>query len=425
VAFNHYVLDNGLSLYVQPSTKFKTVMLKVFWQQNLDEHAAKNALLASILKRGTSANPTSTGLNRLMDELYGAEFDTGVTKKGEQQIQEFSLELVKDSLVGEPVLERGLELLREILLEPFVENQGFSENYLEQEKEQLTQIIEGIVNDKVQYSIERCLQELGKGERFGLPRYGKVTDFVEITPQNLYSHYLERRQSVPIVMFVVGDVDPEKVYQSVNKIFSFSHSGNYQLLPVEVKSNPTKVKEIVERQEINQGKLTLGYRTNACYKDDSYPALVVYNGVLGAFAHSKLFQNVREKSSLAYYATSKLEKTKGILLIASGIEFSNCTQARKIIEEQVCQMAEGQITTLELDNTKKALIHQLRSSTDNFHLTIDLALDGLVNGRHREIDELIQQIQAVSIEDLVKVAEGIKLDTVYYLTNMEGEGANE
>ncbi len=425
MAFNHYVLDNGLSLYVQPTTKFKTVMLKVFWQQNLDEHAAKNALLSSVLKRGTRLNPTTTGINSVMDELYGAEFDTGVTKKGEQQILEFSLELVKDSLVGQPVMERGIELLREVMLDPFVEGDGFCQDYLQQEKAQLTQIIAGIVNDKVQYSIERCLEEVGKGEPFGIPRYGRVADFANVTPQNLYAHYLQRRESVPVTIFVVGDVNPEQVYKSVNKIFSFKHRADYELLPVMVEANPLKVKEVVERQEVNQGKLTLGYRTNASYRDHSYPALMVYNGILGAFAHSKLFQNVREKASLAYYSSSRLEKTKGILLIAAGIEFKNYTRAKKIIQEQVNDIAAGEISDLELDNTKKALIHQLRASSDNFHLTIDLALDGLVNGRRRRIDELVEQIQSVSQHDVIRVAGDIKLDTVYFLTNAEGEGANE
>ena len=123
--------------------------------------------------------------------------------------------------------------------------------------------------------------------------------------------------------------------------------------------------------------------------------------------------------------TCCLEKSKGVLLITSGIEFANYAQARRIIGEQVEDMAQGRISDLELDNTKKALLHQLRASNDNYHLMVDIALDGLVNGRPRSSDELAEQIRSVSKADIVQVAERIKLDTVYFLTNSEGAGLNE
>ncbi len=425
MGFHHYRLDNGLNLYVQPTAKFKSVMLKVFWHQNLDEAATLNALLPMVLKRGTGRNPTTQGFNRLLEELYGAEFDARVLKKGERQIIEFELDLVKDSLVQQPLLERGLELLHDVILDPVVVAEGFDPDFLAQEKDQLRQIIEGIFNDKVQYSIERCLEEMGRGERFGLSRYGKVEEFPRISPGDLYRHYLERRNSAPMDIFVLGDLNPVDVYKSVNRIFSFPHQGGYTLQPVELGNAPVQAKEIVERQEINQGKLSLAYRTGTAYGDPIYPALAVYSGVLGGFPHSKLFQNVREKASLAYYATCRLEKSKGVLLVTSGIEFANYAKARRIIEEQVADMATGNISDVELDNTKKGLLHQLRASNDNYHLMVDMALDGLVNGRPRSSEELAEQIRAVSKADVVQAAERIRLDTVYFLTNSEGAGLNE
>ncbi len=424
MAFHHYELDNGFRLYVQPTAKFKTVMIKVFWQQNLDQHAAQNALLAMVLRRGTRTNPTTRGINRLLEDLYGAELDSRVVKKGERHILEFQLELVQDSLVEEAVLIRGLELLRDVILDPLLVDSGFAPDYVEQEKEQLRQIIAGIVNDKVQYAVERCLEETGRGEPFGISRYGDVAAVNDVSPGQLYDHYLAQRDSAPMDIFVVGDVEPQKVLQSVTEVFSLPCRGGYVLQTPVVKVIPGQVKEIVEQQDVNQGKLCLSYRTQIAYADANYPALVVYNGILGGFAHAKLFQNVREKASLAYYASSRLEKTKGILLIAAGIESKNYASARRIIADQVQAMADGNISDLEMDNTKKALLNQLRASRDNYNLTIDMALDGLVNGLPREEEELARQIEAVQRQDLINVASGLKLDTVYFLTNPEGAGAN-
>lgn len=423
--FRHYQLDNGLNLYVKPTAKFKTVMIKVFWQQNLDQSAAKNALIAMLLKRGTRKIPDTLGLNRVLEKLYGAELDSRVIKKGERQLLEFSLEIVKDSISGEPLLAQALQILHDVVLDPLVREDGFDTAYLAQEKEQLKQLIDSIINDKVQYAVERCLEETGKGEPFGIPRFGRVEELPGLTSGELYRHYMERSRSVPMDMFIVGDVEPQAVYESVSKVFNFSRKANYILQAAQVRNIPLKVKEIVERQDINQGKLCLAYRTQVAYADEEYPALVVYNGILGGFAHSKLFQNVREKASLAYYASSRLEKSKGIMLIASGIESENYAKARTIIEEQVKDMASGEISNLELANTKSALINQLRSSNDNYHLMVDMAVDGLVNNVQRPEGELAAKIAAVTLEDVVNVAAGIKLDTVYFLTNLEGAGVNE
>ena len=75
--------------------------------------------------------------------------------------------------------------------------------------------------------------------------------------------------------------------------------------------------------DVAQGKLAIGFLTNIKPTDDDYIPLVVFNSVFGAGAHSKLFNNVREKLSLAYYASSQVEKFKGMLVVNAGIEFCN------------------------------------------------------------------------------------------------------
>jgi len=53
---------------------------------------------------------------------------------------------------------------------------------------------------------------------------------------------------------------------------------------------------------------------------------LVYNSILGGGLHSKLFQNVREKAGLAYYAFSRLEKFKGLMVVSCGIEIKTKTR---------------------------------------------------------------------------------------------------
>ena len=214
-----------------------------------------------------------------------------------------------------------------------MENGSFKTEYVRQEKEQLAEEIQGLINDKVNYALESCVQEMCSGERFGVFKYGSIEDLDPISPEGLYSYYRELLRRNPIDVFVVGEIEPDKTFALVQDIFDFSRDPDTgDLPPIEVNRIPEEVRLKEEFLPVTQGKLTLGYRINTSYRDDDYVDMLFYNGVLGGFPHSKLFQNVREKASLAYYAFSRLEKHKGIQLIGSGIEAENYKSALEIIK---------------------------------------------------------------------------------------------
>ncbi len=143
------------------------------------------------------------------------------------------------------------------------------------------------------------------------------------------------------------------------------------------------------------------------------------NGILGGGPHSKLFQNVREKASLAYYVFSRIEKTKGLMLITSGIEVDNYEKALNIIKKQIDDLKSGNITDYEIDSTRKMLINAFKEASDNPSLVISLYLDGYINNREESIEDMIRQIQTVNKEEIIKVSQKLKLDTIYFLTNKE------
>jgi predicted Zn-dependent peptidase len=142
---------------------------------------------------------------------------------------------------------------------------------------------------------------------------------------------------------------------------------------------------------------------------------MVYNGILGGGPHSKLFQNVREKASLAYYAFSKLEKNKGLMLIGCGIEFANFDRTVKIIKEQLEDIKAGKISDYEFDSTVKSLVNSFKESSDSPSMIISLYLDGIINGVRESTDDMIKKIQDVTKEDVKKVAQKINLDTIFFL----------
>lgn len=419
----HY-LENGIRLIFMPTEKFKTISMGLFVHQDLTpERAAYNALLPSVLEQGSSDYPDYLSLQQKLESLYGADVATDIVKSGERHILAFTMESAHDRYLGENgrLLDEGMSVLGSVIGNPLVEKNAFREDYVRQEKNQLIKDIRAMLNDKVSYAQERCLALMCADENFGVFKLGRIDDYEGIDPAGLYDYYQVLFKQNPIDLYVIGDLDEKMVRETAGKVFDFPR--NDQILELSETEIMRSVKEINMHEEemtVNQSKLVMGYRTYTSYRDDLYCALLVYSGILGGFPHSKLFMNVREEAGLAYYIHSRLEKHKGLMVISAGINYEERDKAREIIEHQLADMAEGNISDVELDNTKQGLINQLRSRQDSPSQLISFHLDSSVGGRTYTIEELSAGIESVGLEELKAVADRVKLDTIYLLRPREG-----
>ena len=425
--FTERRLKNGITLYIWSTSKFKTTTVQVFLHQALRrETATEIALLPMVLRRGTRRLPETIDLWRRLDRLYGAEFGGDVLKKGERQIIDLGINLANEKFLGGSanLLEDAIELLADALLDPVTEGDGFRRDYVEQEKENLRRQIESLFNDKIHYSMARCYEEMCAGEPYAVYKYGRVEDIDGITPASLHARYRGILRQSPIDIFVVGDVDPDRLETLVSRHFNFQREAADPLPPTLVRSDPGHAaRRVVEPQDVTQGKLCLGYRTGVTRGDREWYPLVVANGVLGGYAHSKLFTYVREKASLCYYAYSSLEGTKGLGMIYSGIEVDKYEQALDLIQKQVAATQQGDISDYEFDSTKKALIRDLKGAEDSPDQKIGAALDMMVNGASETTEQRIRRIEAVTREQTAEAARRFKLDTVYFLRDEAGTPA--
>jgi predicted Zn-dependent peptidase len=173
--------------------------------------------------------------------------------------------------------------------------------------------------------------------------------------------------------------------------------------------------------DVAQGKLSIGFRTNITQEDKDFAALRVFNSVFGAGAHSKLFNNVREKLSLAYYASSQLEKYKGLLVVNAGIEFVNFQKAYDETLVQLEEIKKGNISELEFNSSINAILNSLESCYDDQRMLQNFYLEENITGTNSDIETLKKQIKAVTVEDVVAVSKKLELDTVYFLTGKEGK----
>lgn len=428
ITLDSKTLPANINIHLLPTAKFKTVLVTVLLHQVLDQKlAAKTALLPAVLERGTGKYPSFRDLKIRLEELYGAELGADAVKRGERQILSFSLEVVNDKFApGEDLLRQGLLILKDVISEPLLENGAFKRDYVLQEKEQLAKEIRGLINDKVAYALERCIQEMCPAERFGVFKYGSIAELETISTEELYRYYRTLFQENPLDIFVVGEIDTAETTALIQEAFNLPrHSTPAKLPPIEVHNIPGEVRYFKEELPVNQGKLTLGYRTNISYSAAEYVDLLFYNGILGGFPHSKLFQNVREKASLAYYSFSRLEKHKGIQLIGAGIEVENYQQALEIILEQVELIKKGKITREEMENTRRGLINMYKIVGDSPYSLVNFYMDGLIGEREEGVDYFMQKIADVKEENVVAAAHNVHLDTVYFLRSADGERSEQ
>lgn len=411
---------NGIEVYHLKTGKFKTNTINIFFHDILTkENVTKNALVPAVLRRGCARFPTFQDIALYLEELYGSTFDCGVNKKGERQVIQFYAEFVSDKYTGENIniFDKAFDLLYEITTEPVLENGGFKKEYLAQEKENLKNMIEGRVNDKVQYAAEKCLEVMCSEESFGIFEYGSVEDLNAIDEKALYQHYQHFLESLPMDVYITGPIEESSIKRMLDKLAGMKRTVVKKMEKEMIHKEVSEIRNVVDRMSVNQGKLSLGFRTHVSPEDKEYYQLLVYNGVLGGGTTSKLFQNVREKASLAYYAFSRLEKFKGLMLISSGIEIQNKDQAYEIILQQLEDIKSGNISDYEFDSTIKSIETGIKSLQDSQLQMVDFYLSQSITNTKDDFNSIIEKVLKVTKQDVADISRKIQLDTVYFLTS--------
>lgn len=409
-------IGKGINLYVSQINKFKTLTINIYIHNRLSNEAAKFALLPSVLKRGSQNYKTYKDITKHLEELYGATFAFSIYKKGERQIAQFRLEIADSSYIKDDITEDGVKFISDILLNPLVVGSGFDPEYVQQEKEKQKNLINSRINEKTKYAVDRCIEEMCKDEDFSIYELGSVDDLDKVNEVNLYEYYKKIINILPIDIYVVGNANVDEIKSLFNKYFKIERTDVVDIPDTPIYKKVDQVKYVQDQLDVTQGKLTLGFRTNVKPCDDEYFPLLVFSGVLGGGPFSKLFMNVREKASLAYYAQTKLERFKGLMLIMSGIEIENYQKALDIILEQIDEIKGGNISDYEFDSTIKALNTSMNSIKDSATQVSDFYLSQNLSHTDYSIDDFINKINEVTKEDIIDVSKKIQLDTVYFMT---------
>ncbi len=411
-------IKEGIQFHQIETNKFKTNLFAIFITLPLTrENVTKDALLTAILRRGTKNLATQEEISKTLEEMYGAGFDCGIEKSGDYHTIKFYLEVINEEFLPEKenLSQKGLALLFDIAFNPYTEKEAFQEQYVVQEKENLKQIIEGKIDNKANYALERCIEEMYQGKPYGLYKYGYREDLETITAKDLYAYYLEVIQKSKIDIFASGQLEAnlEEIVKE-NPNIQKLQPRNVNLSIEENKEEQIQVKEIIENMEVTQGKLVIGLDVLAKQKNVTYITML-YNTILGVGSNAKLFQNVREKASLAYTCSSNYSKRKQIIMIRAGIEIENYEKALQIIKQQLEDMKKGEFTQEDIQNAKNLIFSTIANIEEEQDTEISYYFGQELAKSNVTIEEYRKKIEEITKEQIVELAKKIEINTIYFL----------
>lgn len=409
-----------MNIYKVNNNKFKSIYISYNFTQEVNDTKifSSYAVLASLMAKSSKSYPTQKDIEKYLNSLYGANFDVNIEKLGDLYNLEFRIEFVNKKFIPskEELLEKILLFLKEMIYNPA----QWTQDVFKREKDFILQRINERKDEKLKYGIQRAEELLCKDEPFGTYLYGEEDVVKNLSLKDIKDAYSTLIND-SITVIVSGNLDGydsidseiEKIFKQYDKNFNT----NIENLKYNIKRQENyKYEEVKEIQDTTQSVLSLGLRIKECTPKDFY-VLNVYNAILGTTPSSKLFQNVREKESLAYTVRSRYYRFKDIIVIYAGINKENYEKALDVIKIQLEDMKKGNITDIEFKSARDSLLADLIEWKDSKVAMAKMKLSNLIAFKDADIsiDQMREEIKNVKIEDVINVAKKIEVEKVFLL----------
>ena len=411
----------GISAHFVQSKKFKTNKITIRFTAPLSlETIAGRMLSASMLETANQAYPTSQAFRRYLASLYGTDISTSAYRRGQAHILDLTFTYVRDDFLSKKnvLTSRILELVKQTLFAPLVQDGAFEPALFEIERKQLLASLATDMDDSFYFAHKELDSLFFHDERLQL-RYSDLRNSISNeSPESSYTCFQNALKNDRIDFFFLGDFNEVEITESLKSLpFTVRENGvtiqYYQ-------SYSNVLREGMVQRNVGQSILELGYQSPVKYGDDEHLPMLVMNGLLGEFAHSKLFTNVRENAGIAYTVSSQLDLFSGLLRMYAGIDRENRNQARKLMNHQLLDLKKGNFTDFELEQTKEMIRRSLLMAQDNQQTLVErVYLNALFGKSSFDIDRLVAKLENVGKEAVCKVANSLKLQAIYFMEGVE------
>lgn len=419
-------LSNGAEGVFIKNERFNTTLVSFnFYVPMAKDTAAEYALLPFVMTTCNKQYPDFSALNFKLAKLYGANLSASAEKVGDFQLLKIAISTIDDrfSLDNESLCDSATELLTKLIFEPKVENGAFCEEDVAREKRKAIEHIRGDLAQKRIYAKKRLIEEMYKGEPYGVAKCGSEEDVEKITGESLYKAWQKLLSTAFLRVNVISRSMPAGLFDGIaEKLSDITRENITDCTTSTPTAAVSKPNTVIETMDIAQGKLCMGFSSELYGDDESTAALTVMCDIFGGGPYSRLFTNVREKYSLCYYCASSSVKAKGLITVDSGIEKENATKAEREILNQLDIIKQNLFTDEEFESSIKSITDSFKSYNDSQGLldawySLKIVKDKLVSP-----EEAAETISRVTRNDVVYAARGVKLHTVYKLLPNDKDG---
>lgn len=410
-------------LHVIKTNKFKTITVTVNFKRKIkkEEITIRN-VLNDMLICSTKKYPSRREIEIQTEDLYNLEAYSNTSISGKYSSLSVNATFLNEKYTEEGMNKKSIDFVMDLIFNPNVSNNAFKEDCYQLIKQSTLEEIESIKEEPRLYSMMRTLEEMDKTNPLSFHSCGYKEDLDKIDVNSLYEYYLSVLKSDIIDIFVVGDVDINKIKEEITnkfKINTLKRKTERSFIDYDKFRARTKI--IKESFDINQSKLVLGCKLANLTEEERKYTLLLYSYILGGSPDSKLFKTVREKNSLCYYIGSNVRAVGSILTISSGINKENYKKTVSLIKKEIKNMEKGNFDESDLEKAKITYIASFKELLDSPRAIINnyLAHEYL---NYDLIEDRIKNIETITKDMVVAVSKKVHLDTIYLL---EGDSENE
>ena len=403
---------NTYNLYTIKTDKFKTCHMEIVFRNNIDKNTiTKRSLITEMLVENSKNYKTRKDMLIELENLYNSYF-YGVTNRiGSSILTSFCFDFINPNLVNESI-DKFIKFPLDVIFNPNINMNEFDITTFEYVKERVKKDIESIIEDQKKYTIDKLLNNMCFDTESSININGCVNDLDLITNTNLYEYYLNMLEHDYIDIYIIGDIDMDKVSKLVNNNFKVNilkdHIINYN-----VKNNLVKKpKKIVENFNFSQENICIGLNIDNISDFEKNYVGYLYNMILGGGSlDTKLYSRLRGENSLCYNCSSIYQKFDNLIILHTAISSENEGLAIKLMKKALYDMENGNITDEELENAKKLVTTNLNMSLDNPGRIIDNYLLKNLYGLD-DIEVRIENYNKVTKEDIINFSKKVKMNTI-------------
>jgi len=408
------------NLHVIKTDKFKTITIKVNFKRKIKkEDITYRNMLVNVLCESTHKYPNKRLMEIATEDLYELGYRGSNYISGQYSVMGIDTVFLNEKYTEKGMLEKSIDFLCQIIFEPNLiqtkKGFEFDKNNFDISYNILKDVISSLKESPSLYSKIRMLENMEPKSVISYRNYGYIEDLKKITSKNLYKYYQDVLNSDIVDIFVIGDVNKQQVEKIITEKFKLKTlkkpGESHFIRPSKKRIFPKTVRE---KQDINQSKLSMGFKIDKLSNFEMRYVLSAYSYILGGGPDSKLFKNVREKNSLCYSINSTPQQLLGIMTISAGINKKDFKKTVSLIKKEIKKIARGNFSDEDIIKAKVTYINSIKELEDNPESILSMYI-GMEYLGSDDIPTRIAKINQVTRANIISIASKIHLDTIYLL----------